>query len=117
MSPGCQVLMQVLRERGLTLRFLEDGSPAVSGNKDEATPALMNMLRLYRGELIVECAPRPAAKPIECRWNNGFVGRHAFPEAGWPTGAWWWRQVGETAWKPIPGTPGETQAEPTWGNA
>jgi hypothetical protein len=73
----------------------------------------------YRSAVIeakgLMCPKMPPA--IECRWNTGLIGQHWFPENGWPIGAWWWRHVGEADWKPIPGTPGETQQEPRWGAA
>lgn len=99
-------LLSILKDRGLTV--VQDGNQlALRGDKKQATPALMRVLKLHREKIIKIISPPPAT---EVRWNTGLVGiRH--PESKtWPVGAWWWRMSGEKDWKPIPGTPGETRS-------
>lgn len=44
-------LLAILRDRGFKVQ-LRDGAPVLIGNKDEATPALMECLKANRTELI-----------------------------------------------------------------
>ena len=103
-------LWAVLTRRGLSLAAEGEGVRVTPASKltQEDREAIQNQ----KPEVVALLA---GTLRIECRWNNGYVGRHWFPEKGWPTGAWWWRYQGEAEWKPVPGTPGETQKEPRWG--
>jgi hypothetical protein len=113
-------LFGLVERRGMRIVW-GDGGPALAGDTKEATPRLLRYLKLRREEIAARLRPAPAPAPaperpaVECRWNTGLVGGHWFPENGWPVGAWWWRHAGETDWRPIPGTPGETQREPRFG--
>lgn len=125
-------ILEIVSERGLSIEVGTDRVPMLKGPKEEKTDALLDVLKLHREEIIKELAPKqpePAPveekapeekppegpRPMECRWNTGLVNPHWFPESGFPCGAWWWRYVGETEWRPVPGTPGETQRDPAFG--
>ena len=58
----------------------------------------------------------PALLQREWLWRLGH--RHVSDEqtlADWhPTGAWWWRFVGETIWRAVPGRRGEKLAAPVF---
>jgi len=97
-------LLEIVEERGLSVTLGPDGQPRLRGPKEEATPALVEMLRLCRDDIIERLRPAHDTYQVqECRWRNGHVGTHSNPEQGWPVGAGWWRPVGETKWQPIPG--------------
>lgn len=109
-------VLEVLKDRKLLLVIQPDGSPVVKGDKEAMTPTLLRVLKFHKDEIVKRLAPPkimdPDAPAIEVRWNTGLIGRHWFPNQGWPVGAWWWRHQGEEEWKPIPGTRGEKQSEP-----
>lgn len=100
-------LLQTLDDLGLTVEADAQGEPRLAGSDNEELTR--GVLDGYRDELKAHLRERG---PKECRWGNGYVCPHWFPESGWPAGAWWWRYVGETAWRPISGTPGETTERP-----
>ena len=97
-------LIATVEGRGLTLRLGEDGQPRLAGPNEEKTDALLGALRVYREEIITRLkALEPTPKdrrPIECRWANGYTGRHH--DKGWPVGAREWRPIGSEEWQPIP---------------
>lgn len=53
--------------------------------------------------------PEPEHTPnneqkVECLWpGTGYIGPHDFPESGWPSGAYFYRKIGDSDWMPIPG--------------
>jgi hypothetical protein len=112
-------VLEIVKERGLSIRLKPDGNPGLFGPKAEASAALLGTLKLFRGEIVEMlkkeappsdplAAPPPAeipdfARPIECLWANGYRGSHSFPESGWPIGSRYWRYVGESNWRRIPG--------------
>src|SRR5438067_924463 len=106
---GLGRILEVLDERGLWIDLAPDGSPRVLGPLQEISPAILEAVKAYRKEIIAKLTrdgPKKNAvdftKPVECRWANGTVGKHWFPEAGWPVGAREWRYVGDTQWAAIP---------------
>lgn len=100
-------LLEILRERGLSIEVDGNGQPRLIGKPALATTKLLTAIKWHRSELI-----RMFAKslPMEVKYGVGHVTRSVFPGDGWPAGGWWWRHVGDTVWQPIPGTPGEDHA-------
>lgn len=104
-------LFRIVEDRGLRIVVNDEGKPVVRGDQSVMTPALVEALKTHRYEVLAHLGlalPTPpigsAEQPIECLWpGNGFIGRHWFPENGWPTGAYFYRRAGETAWLEIPG--------------
>ncbi len=118
-------LLVILAERGLSVVAKPTGL-ALRGKTKHVTPRLRRVLALHKAWLLqkfplpkqesepVPEAVTPAVQPpegvrrkpqIECRWRWGHIFPHHFPEQGWPTGAGWFRYVGEgdEQWQPIPG--------------
>jgi hypothetical protein len=112
-------LLAFLEERGLKVELTADGTPTLRGPKEEATPALLDVLKMpvHREEIVRRLKPPELPKPPPLRewlWRTGH--RYtAEPEdrPDWnPAGAWWFRLQGETQWRAVPGRPGETTAPP-----
>ncbi len=112
-------VLGILEERGLELFLGDDGLPWLKGKRvnEEFTPALREALKEYRPEIIqhlggtVRKAEEKKA-PVVCRewlWRQGNIYREHQEDSGFqnqewhPTGAWWWRMVGENVWQPVPG--------------
>ena len=108
-------IMEIVGERGLSISLGCDGRPLLSGPEAERTPALMDVLKLHRQEIIEHVkANRPAHR--EFLWRGGCRYTEDRSDAefgtGYPGGAWWWRVEGDTAWQPIPGRGGEHEQPP-----
>lgn len=56
-------LLDTMTRRGLSIKFGDDGVPRVVGPSAEKTPALMDALRAFRKEVIVQLGGDPNAKP------------------------------------------------------
>jgi hypothetical protein len=110
-------VLAVVKERGLEVVLRPDGRPALRGPgnlRQEATERLLRVLRLPVHRETILARLRPAA-PRQWLWRSG----HRFTETepssfdgGHPTGAWWWRPKGDSCWRPVPDTPGETTDPP-----
>jgi hypothetical protein len=61
-------VLAVVEERGLYLKLDEQGVPLIGGPRKEKTPALFEVLKLYRSEIIAmlkaEKPPTPPAKKV-----------------------------------------------------
>ena len=99
-------IVALAAERGLRLEVGHDGAPRLRGPREEVTPALVAVLRLYREEIVEALRPAP---PREWLWRFGqtYVETPDDPRFGredsHPAGAWWWRRKGERLWSPVPG--------------
>lgn len=93
-------LIALMKKRGVNVVLGEDGAPRLTGRVSEVTPAIKKVLKFHRQRIIDSLQTQ---LPSECRWANGFVGRHWFTDQGFPTGAGWWRKLGDAEWQPIPG--------------
>lgn len=95
-------LLQVLKDRGLRIE-VKAGEPKLIGPKDEASPALIRVLKLREAEIMQYYRPREYLDV----WGGVYVGYD--PEALPCVGSFWWRYRGESDmdWKGVPGTPGE----------
>jgi hypothetical protein len=108
---GLDRILEMLTERGLTLFLAPDGRPHVRGPAAEVTPAVKEALAAYREEIIARLKPPPPPPCREYLWRFGYREKLP-PDFNVPVGAWWWRMEGEFQWKPVPGTPGETEPPP-----
>lgn len=105
-------LIAIVKSRGLSIRLDDKGRPVVSGDVSRCTPALIEALKTHRKDILnhlgyqIPIQPK-SAEPLpehECLWpGNGYVGPHWFPDRGWPTGAYFFRKIGDSDWLPIPG--------------
>jgi hypothetical protein len=102
-------VLDVVGERGLELAIGMDGAPRVSGPSTEITDGLRLALKANRKEILAYLKSQGAEQPKECLWKTGHISPHWFSGSAWPVGAFWWRYVGETEWRGIPGTPGESE--------
>ena len=94
-------LLAELGERGLSV-VLKDGLPRLCGDRSQATPPLLAVLRWHREEIVRRLNPPPPKPRRQWLWRDGH--RHTEDEAGTepdPVGAWWWRHEGETAWRVV----------------
>lgn len=102
-------LLAILADRGLKV-VVRAGVPHLTGQVGEATDTLLRVLKLpeHRAAILGKLASEPEipdfGKPIECRWPYGHIFSHTTAYEGWPTGARWWRYVGDVAdtWRAIP---------------
>lgn len=115
-------LFALVAERGLLVELDEAGAPRLRGRVENATPALLKVLKKRREEIIRHLGAPPAAEPSaafepgpplahprEWLWATG----NYYREAGWvaampqyegrhPWGAAWWRHQGEAQWQALP---------------
>lgn len=105
-------VLAVLKGRGLEVVIRPDGAPALKGPPDQVTPALRDVLRWHRAELVARFAPFPEQPVITYQWRTGLVEAHRLPPHQAPTGAWWYRLEGEDCWRGVRGTPGEAWQPP-----
>lgn len=108
-------ILDIVGERDLSIALGQNGQPVLRGPDEEKTPALIDVLRLHRKEIIAHIlATRPACR--EFLWRTGHRDvedpRDAHFGTYYPAGAWWWRVQGETQWRPIPGRGGEHEPVP-----
>lgn len=106
-------LFQIVKDRELTIKVNDNGQAVVSGNPERLTPALVEALKTHRREIItllglgttpIKPVQHETKPDTECLWpGNGYIEPHYFPNLGYPTGAYFFRKIGETEWKPIPG--------------
>ncbi len=103
-------LLQIVKDRGLSVA-IQDGQPVLRpAGSPAATARLMAVLKLHRERIVAQLTRRSAfdgpeaAGPVELLFpGTGLIAPHAFPEHGWPVGAYFWRTAGADAWQPIPG--------------
>ena len=104
-------LFKIVEDRGLRIKINDEGQPIVSGDTSVLTPVLIEALKAHRHEILAHLGlaiPKPPVgsteQSLECLWpGNDFIGRHWFPENGWPAGAYFFRRAGQEEWLPIPG--------------
>jgi hypothetical protein len=131
MSPGLKYLLAVLEERGLRPAIGSDGKPLLKGSAEEVTPALREMLALYREEIMLHLrestplAVAPALPPVRLReWlmQSGRISQES-PETAEEnqrqnqhcTTALSWRWVGESDWRQVPNRlPARDDHLPRW---
>lgn len=97
-------------ERGLRIEVDYLGNPRLRGPREEVTPALLTVLKLYREDL-VEALPREPAPvgPREWLWRTGYVEAERPGSPTWGKSdahkdtAFWWRKQGQCGWQPVPG--------------
>lgn len=112
-------LFKIVEERGMTITVNDDGKPVLRGNVSASTPALIDALKAHRHEILSHLGlaiPTPPVgsteQPVECLWpGNDFIGRHWFPDNGWPAGAYYYRRVGNQEWIEIPGRKWNSQSK------
>lgn len=104
-------LFRIVAERGLRLSLGPDGQPILTGERVEATPALVRLLKLRKAE-IVERLRDASRKPAPSIWhrreflcNDGqTIYREPFPRNGKPylVLAWRWEGEGPDEWRSVP---------------
>lgn len=121
---GADYLLQVLAERGLSVAVGGDGTPRLRGPASEVTPALREMLALWRDELIERFRgppppppPAPPAVPrlVEFLLPSGVIARclpgHDGPRRSVhpfvPAGATGYRVPPDEGWSPVGQLPPE----------
>ena len=108
-------ILEIVGERGLSIRLGDHGQPFLSGPEKEKTPALVDVLRLHRREIVEHVrATMPPCREFLWRGGNRYTEdpRDAEFGTGYQAGAWWWRVEGESAWLAIPGRGGEQEQPP-----
>lgn len=99
-------IVELVEERGLHIEVSYLGVPSIVGPSEEVTPALLAVLKLYRDEIVQALRPAP---PREWLWRFGQQYREDPRDTTYghedrhPVGAWWWRRMGDTGWRPVPG--------------
>ena len=114
-------ILEIVAKRGLSVEVV-NGQPRLRGDREKATKRLLEALRWHRQEIIDRLRPKQTesvaadlTRPIEVRWSTGAVGRHFFPEQGWPIGAREWRYVDQSNdWSPIPEAERPTRPAGGW---
>ena len=83
---------------------------------DAPSPDLREGLRVHKPALLGLLQDRQPPSLLQREWLWRLGHRHLSDEqtpADWhPTGAWWWRFIGEPEWRAVPGRPGERLAPP-----
>lgn len=105
-------LLKLLAGRGLRVVRDAAGKLALRGDRAAATDRLMKALGFHRTELekLFPTKLEELGQPKEKQYLWRFGQTATLPASGPPpVGAWWFRYVGETEWRPVPGTPGEQQ--------
>jgi hypothetical protein len=108
-------ILEIVGERGLAVSLSHVGQPVLTGPPEERTPALLDVLRLHRTEIVEHLlATRPKCR--EFLWRTGHRDtedpRDAHFGTYYPAGAWWWRVQGDTQWRAVPGRGGEREPVP-----
>jgi hypothetical protein len=57
-------VLDIVKERGLTIYLDREGGPRIRGPKEEQTPALLEALKAYRNEIIVCLQPKPVRRVV-----------------------------------------------------
>jgi len=104
--PTATELVSLCDVLGIRIMTTEDGKASIrvytdaSGNNKEGELLAKLMRREpWRSEILKLKAP---SRVVECLWpGTGYIGAHNGKD--WPVGAYYWRNAGDTDWKPIPG--------------
>lgn len=109
-------LLAELERRGIRVELRGEGQPVLRGDPALISPPLLRVLKWHREAIVARLLQDG---PREWLWRDGHRYREAPEDATWrrqdwhPVGAWWVRQVGQTAWQSIPGrTPADVTALP-----
>jgi len=112
-------ILEAVKDRGLKLLLRPDGTPYLRGDKAQATPLMLEVLKLHRAEVVSylqqqgsSSVAEPSAAPGKtCRewaWRDGrrhceTPGDEHFGNRDWhPEGAWWWRIQETSEWHLVP---------------
>lgn len=102
-------LLKIIHARKFTI-IIDGTQPKLRGNPDEATPTLMEAIRIHRNGILMAMgfgigeSPEDSANDVECYFpGNEKVSQRWYREVGWPIGAYFYRRVGSEDWLPIPG--------------